>query len=623
MGHYMYEPLTESKSIRLLHLNPATSEQEPLYGDFAVTPLEHTSSFEAISYVWGDASFSRSFQINDSTKPIQITASLDAVLRGLRSKTEVRVIWVDGLCIDQSNDVERAAQVSLMAQIYQKATSVLAWIGDESAAKEKAFDLLQNSTKHASEKGSGTAADTEKTIDAESWVWMESVLSDVWLTRLWIVQEAILAKTLLLVCGAVSIPWDTFGSAIDRVLSKKPRSIRISKNALQGVRYIEHINNARRDFAMQHGARQNLQSLDMNNWMSSSTSMFPAGLLESLGNGQIIVNQNRGSHFSNLFWSLKSRNCKDDRDRVYAMLGFLPWDVNIKISPDYSYTAKRVYTDFARAMYERHFVELLVYAGLWDRAPADDESRDEECPSWVPELRPTKLVSGNCNAWDHPMLDYVIKNLEQPGIDWLSFYKLRIEGTVFDKIANVKEYRDIDSNEGLIYALRFYFNALAELHGQGVPFGDILQDLGKLLGVVPYPELGMDGRDDSEDVDRLSTLLLADAQRLLAVFEDGQRRYHENTLPAEQEAALGKMFDLTLFLRKRLTGRRLFITDKGRSGLAPSMALPGDNLARFMGQGVECLIRQVPDTEEWVLVGPCYYHAVAELNTVPRKIVLI
>lgn len=41
-------------------------------------------------------------------------------------------LWVDAICIDQTNDAERAQQVSIMAKIYSAAQHVLVWVGDES-----------------------------------------------------------------------------------------------------------------------------------------------------------------------------------------------------------------------------------------------------------------------------------------------------------------------------------------------------------------------------------------------------------------------------------------------------------------------------------------------------------
>lgn len=49
-------------------------------------------------------------------------------------------IWIDALCIDQSNIPEREAQVKLMNRVYQHATSVFIYIGESSEGQQ--FDAL-------------------------------------------------------------------------------------------------------------------------------------------------------------------------------------------------------------------------------------------------------------------------------------------------------------------------------------------------------------------------------------------------------------------------------------------------------------------------------------------------
>jgi hypothetical protein len=49
-----------------------------------------------------------------------------------------KYIWIDALCIDQSNLPERNHQVKLMSALYSQARHVVAWLGE---AKEKSTEL--------------------------------------------------------------------------------------------------------------------------------------------------------------------------------------------------------------------------------------------------------------------------------------------------------------------------------------------------------------------------------------------------------------------------------------------------------------------------------------------------
>jgi hypothetical protein len=53
-----------------------------------------------------------------------------------------RYIWIDALCIDQTNLSEREAQVSLMGELFRKATTVIAWLGDEDCSTSDAFTVV-------------------------------------------------------------------------------------------------------------------------------------------------------------------------------------------------------------------------------------------------------------------------------------------------------------------------------------------------------------------------------------------------------------------------------------------------------------------------------------------------
>ncbi|KAF2809226.1 heterokaryon incompatibility, partial [Mytilinidion resinicola] len=88
-------------------------------------------SFDALSYVWGPPTSSHHILLNDHSVPI--TKNLHTVLLRLRSD-ELRILWIDQLCIDQSNLEERSSQVRLMGKIYESAKEVVMWLGPDPSA---------------------------------------------------------------------------------------------------------------------------------------------------------------------------------------------------------------------------------------------------------------------------------------------------------------------------------------------------------------------------------------------------------------------------------------------------------------------------------------------------------
>ena len=85
--------------------------------------LDDPPQYHALSYCWGDPSVTLPIQVNDKTD--QVTMNLEAALRELRAR-KIKTLWVDALCINQQDPVERGLQVMRMGIIYSKAIEVLA-----------------------------------------------------------------------------------------------------------------------------------------------------------------------------------------------------------------------------------------------------------------------------------------------------------------------------------------------------------------------------------------------------------------------------------------------------------------------------------------------------------------
>ena len=105
--HYHYTKLTNSDAFRLLLLQPSPVLASPLQCKLlSSTLLEYDEDiinhYTALSYVWGDANDNRNISVDG--KSIEITASLELVLRYLRDDKRELKVWADGICIDQ-NDV--------------------------------------------------------------------------------------------------------------------------------------------------------------------------------------------------------------------------------------------------------------------------------------------------------------------------------------------------------------------------------------------------------------------------------------------------------------------------------------------------------------------------------------
>lgn len=137
MATYQYQPLRGPRNIRLILLEPSRSFTEPLHCRIFEVSLDQNPQYEAVSYTWGAHATDKT--ISCINTPLHITTNCEAALRDLRLPREVRALWVDSICIDQSSDAEKSHQIGLMRDVYALAGEVLVWIGKANRSSDLAM----------------------------------------------------------------------------------------------------------------------------------------------------------------------------------------------------------------------------------------------------------------------------------------------------------------------------------------------------------------------------------------------------------------------------------------------------------------------------------------------------
>lgn len=107
---YRYAPLLEPDAFRIIVLRPSPSISSPLACNLNYSTLSHydnsvIDNYVALSYVWGDASDRRTISVDG--KALSITANLDSSLRYIRDSERDMEVWADGICIGQSDIVDK------------------------------------------------------------------------------------------------------------------------------------------------------------------------------------------------------------------------------------------------------------------------------------------------------------------------------------------------------------------------------------------------------------------------------------------------------------------------------------------------------------------------------------
>ena len=139
----LYSPLVLVGEIRLIKLQPGSA------GSDVHCILQHAKlsnqpsnrpQYEALSYEWGPQTCLQTIRINDTIQ--QVRENLWSALRHLRLESEPRLLWIDALCINQEDILERNQQVNQMGVIYSQARRVVVWLGQQNSSSTITFSLL-------------------------------------------------------------------------------------------------------------------------------------------------------------------------------------------------------------------------------------------------------------------------------------------------------------------------------------------------------------------------------------------------------------------------------------------------------------------------------------------------
>ncbi|KAK0115596.1 hypothetical protein ONS96_014045 [Cadophora gregata f. sp. sojae] len=209
---YQYAPLpTTTPSIRLAHISPGPPSS-PLSITLHPVPLFTTppSLYEALSYTWGPPTPKSHIQLHGLTLPV--TPSLSLALHRLRLPDRERIVWIDALCIDQSSTLEKTSQVRMMREIYERASRVVVWLGPADGTSKTCVEFLRrvallNFPSRQAEENWLVGFMNEPSNDAVWKALFDFTRREYW-RRMWIVQEIVTAKKLVVYCGADELEWE-------------------------------------------------------------------------------------------------------------------------------------------------------------------------------------------------------------------------------------------------------------------------------------------------------------------------------------------------------------------------------------------------------------------------------
>lgn len=370
LGYYQLNP--NGAEIRLLELLPGKTDAQ-LCCSLRVVSLDKRSKFEALSYVWGDATITRPILV--SGEPFQVTTNLEDGLRALRYRRKPRTLWVDAICINQRDVAEKNLQVPPMSRIYRDATRVVAWLGPSNLAIELAVSYAK--------------ANIEKNVPT-SLYWLNLRLAKVFSNR---AKDAYILARLRTLTGHInilSLPyWRRMWTFQEYYI---PRAEPVCVCGKQEFRAA--LMDKLHGLLLQDIKELKFWDLDALSGDCETQLMSSVALLERL-EGDLPTGPVRGYSSSkpssapdlgSLLLSTSDRRSSDPRDKVYALYGIVPRAAEI-FPPDYSKSLDGTYLETATFLinYE-HFLPFSIF-GL-------PTGRVVDCsyPWWVPDFNVTNAL---------------------------------------------------------------------------------------------------------------------------------------------------------------------------------------------------------------------------------------
>ncbi|KAF5670876.1 hypothetical protein FHETE_4324 [Fusarium heterosporum] len=297
--------------------------------------LERHPDYETVSYSWGGEDGNSSLltvRNKNRCQPVYVgefwdillqTQNCFSMLQYLKPPRGCRTIWVDAICINQADMSERNEQVQVMGQIYSQCSQVLLWLGADIVSPIPGT--------YPSRRSLGHVALDEEIDDVQESTTLRSLLQRRYFSRVWVVQELILAPRVIMPVG-------------NTIVIANPRSDGFSLPS----------------------------SLEFS-WERTKTPWIKhitQGKVEALGLCEVI--------------SLLSKSqASDTRDKVFSILGLVPSCRSpTALRPDYSLSQKHV---FLGAIGYSMFVEGKFF--LLHKACGIANSTN--IPSWAHSYHPT------------------------------------------------------------------------------------------------------------------------------------------------------------------------------------------------------------------------------------------
>lgn len=442
------------------------------------------AKYDALSYTWGCSERNKILQTPEGILPI--TTSLFNALSRVRSPAHDICIWADGICINQDDPAEKEHQVKYMGEIYRWAETVLIYLGEAENESDLAFELLHNFVLNygaVSESSLDTVTEPQARatiahLCSKDWEPVRAIFRRPWFRRAWVVQEFLLAKNAMFICGEWKGYWTNLWIPTWLGVRIFPRD-----GAQPAVKSTELFPNWRLDdqssledfrlfrkgyilFGLLGEAKLIRDEMEGAIRGSPTTDNFTADEEKASEVNEIT----KIAELYKLLWMFWGRETTEPRDAIFAYLGLLQefWeDEPFKV--DYSTTLADCLKDYGHKFLDKLGAMMLYSAGTEGHS---SESTSTEWPSWIPQW---SRAGPECRTLGYSMAAQ-ISHFDASGKR--NFYarltepdrNLQVHGVMVDTVRLVGKFNpDVLCKDAKDAAACFIIDCIALLSVAGVP----------------------------------------------------------------------------------------------------------------------------------------------------------
>jgi len=399
LPEYQYTPLPH-EFIRIVTLHPG-APTDPLRISINTRYLPFCPAYTAVSYVWGsnerphliDAADTVMVKLEFASGPsktvavcpgqatgtIRITENLRNLLINIRPPPEEKriYVWVDSICINQEDQIEKTAQVKLMGRIFAHAEKTIFYMGEDDEISRLAFKAIKvlNMVKDwpvekipvclrdvANLKGPDD--DPEKLIVLQGTpdIWRPFILflTRPWFSRTWIIQEVVVSNAGIVTCGRMTLPWEELVTACQVVDRSRIHELDANRNMIGLVLGLE--------------ARRRV--------IRKIASLVRQGKHDELSRFEKAPETQRIWHILSVIQHARNYHATDPRDKIFALIDIAGVPSNIDLEIDYSIPLDALYTKVAKAFIYRQPTKPLFFLSL-----VDQSYYTEDLPTYIADWR--------------------------------------------------------------------------------------------------------------------------------------------------------------------------------------------------------------------------------------------